>query len=178
MCVPEARPLSSNSAMATRGVGWWRKKKSWEGGVLAPEHSCSWQLTKIEKNSKTCQKNLKFFGDEHIHVFYISVKFREQIIIFLLCAKKTNSVTKMRSKKYVFRAEILSFLHRAAEMLFRHEIWHVCSKHVYVHHQTISEFFDRFYYFFRFYYLSRSIWARVSKWISVIILSFSSLKLI
>ena len=41
--------------------------------------------------------------------FYICVQFREQIIIFLLCAKKTNPVIKMRSKKYVFRAGILSF---------------------------------------------------------------------
>ena len=48
----------------------------------------------------------------NIFMFFIRVKFREKIIFFLLYAKKTNAVTKMRSKKYVFRAEILSFLHR------------------------------------------------------------------
>ena len=50
----------------------------------------------------------------------------------------------MRSKKYVFRAGILSFLHRAAEMSFYHEIFHVYKKYVYIHHQKNSEFFEIF----------------------------------
>ena len=57
-------------------------------------------------------------------------------------------MTKMRFRKYVFRAVILSFLYRGEEMLFRPENLHVCRKHVYVHHQKKSEFFDMCYYFF------------------------------
>ena len=83
-----------------------------------------------------------------------------------LCAKKTNPVTKMRFKKYVFRAVILSFLHRAEDMSFHDETLQVCRKHVYVHHQKNSEFLKMFYYFLWFFYLTRSIWARVPKWIS------------
>ena len=57
------------------------------------------------------------FGDEHIHVFYIHAKFRDEMTFLLLCAKKTNPVTKMRFKKYVFRA-VIFFLHRAEDIHF------------------------------------------------------------
>ena len=114
---------------------------------MAPELTCSWSNKKLGKNSKTFQKILNFFGDEHIHVFYIHAKFRDEMTFLLLCAKKTNPVTKIRFKKYVFRAVILSFLHRAEDMSFHDENLQVCIMHVYVHHQTNSEFFEMFYYF-------------------------------
>ena len=71
-----------------------------ERGVLSPELTCSWYNN--------------FFGDEHIHVFYIRAKFRDEMTFLLICVKKTNPVTKMRFKKYVFRAVILSFLQKKA----------------------------------------------------------------
>ena len=39
---------------------------------------------------------------------------------------------------------ILFFSHRAAEMSFHHEIWYVCSKHIYVHHQQKFILFNFF----------------------------------
>ena len=66
---------------------------------------------KKSKNSKTFQNILKFFGDEHIQIFYKHDKFRGEITISLHCAKKAKSVAKMRFKTYLFRA--LIFFHRS-----------------------------------------------------------------
>ena len=45
---------------------------------------------KFKTNSKTFQKILKQFGDEHIRIFYIHDKFRGEMPILL--HKKTKSV--------------------------------------------------------------------------------------
>ena len=56
---------------------------------------------------------MKKLGDEHIQIVYIHDKFCDEISIFLFCAT-------------LFRALILSFLHRGEKLLFHHEIYHVC----------------------------------------------------
>ena len=51
------------------------------------------------KNSKHFFKKMSFLGDEHIHIFDIHAKIRNEITFVLLCAKKTNLVTKVRFEK-------------------------------------------------------------------------------
>ena len=69
---------------------------------------------------------MNFFGDEHIHVFDIHVKFRDEMIFLLICTKKD----KITALKTFFEISIwsldLSFLHRAEQKLFHQEILHEC----------------------------------------------------
>ena len=82
-----------------------------------------------------------------------NIFFKIYFSFLLLFVKKTNLVSKMRFKSYLFRAVILVF-YRVEKMLFRHQIWQVCRKLVYLHHQFFSKFLEMFYYLFR-----RKIWA-------------------
>ena len=51
----------------------------------------------FEKIVKHLNK-LKNIGDEHIKVFYTSVKICDEMTFVLLCVRKTKSVAKMRFK--------------------------------------------------------------------------------
>ena len=77
--------------------------------------------------------------------------------LHVLCAKKTKSVVKMRSKNTFLKALILSFLHKAQEMSFDSETLHECEQLIYVCPQICSDFFIMFYYFFNFFENIRSM---------------------
>ena len=103
--------------------------------TLEPELICSWSNKKIIKNSKTFSKNSEFFWWWTYTCFLHTCKKIHEMTCPLLCAKKTNSLLWKHIFKSHFGHWICLFLHRAAKMLFHHEILHVCKKHVYVHHQ-------------------------------------------
>ena len=78
---------------------------------------------KIKKNMKTLRKNLKQFGQKHMHVFNIRTKFQKQMTLCVVYTKKTKSVAEMRFENTFFKPQILSFLHRPQNLLFPSKIF-------------------------------------------------------
>ena len=75
-------------------------------------------------------------------VLNIRAKFRDEMILFMLCTKEKQCYEK------IFHPNLstdLLFLHRTTEILFHHRICHLYRKLVYTHHLKISEVFEMFF---------------------------------
>ena len=97
------------------GEKWWRLLRLWvhESAMEIHIGSRAHMLLIVFKTIVKCfKKNLKKFEDKHIQFFDVCAKFWNEMTLFVLCAKNTKPVAKMRTKNTFFKALFFSTEHK------------------------------------------------------------------